>query len=223
MPKWRTRVAAIALIGATNSLFECRAALAQALSKEEEALPSQKEVAKLQALTPTSVKASIVIHDDDLETIATFSTANAYSSKGRFTDHVRSDNFLRAFIDKRTGVTRFQVYQEISYNYANRDFTTVNFSTPGGPLSAAVDLIGHDIVACFGSMCSFKDSIGFNVDESVLRATASQYVPGDSPYWRFRYHGRAGIDWNDRMMPAEAAGLLAVVDAWRAAHSRTGN
>jgi hypothetical protein len=60
--------------------------------------------------------------------------------------------------------------------------------------------------------------LGFEVDEPTLRSIASQYVAGRSPYWRFRFRGRAGIDWNDRMMPAEVAGLLGAVDAYRRSH-----
>lgn len=193
---------------------------AQTPSKEEEILPAAKEIEKLQALTPAGVQQTVVTRDDDLETVATLSTEKAYRNSGRFTDRVRSDNFLRAFIDKRTGATRFQVYQEISYNFVYREFTTVNFATPDGPVSAKVDEIAHEIPACFAGGCSYKDSLGFIVDEAVLREIAAQYVTGNSPFWRFRFRGRAGIDWNDRMMPAEVAGLLAAVDAYRAAHSR---
>jgi hypothetical protein len=192
-------------------------ALAQ--SPEESIEPSPKQVEKMQAITPEAVARSVVVKDDDLEPIATFVTADAYQNNGKFTDRVRSDNMLRAFLSKATGRTTFQVYQSVTYGAARRDFTSVNYATPDGPLTAELTRIGFEVLGCGYGTCSYKESVGFNIDEAVLRAIASQYVPGNSPFWRFRFKAQNGLSWDDRMMPAEVAGLLRAVDAYRAAHS----
>lgn len=183
--------------------------------------PSPKQLEKLQALTPQGVADKIETLDDDLETTATLTTANAYQSNGKFTDRVRSDNFLRAFIDKRSGTTRYQLYQSITYNYIYRNFSGASFATAEGPSNIAITVISHEVLGCFGGpdKCSYKDTLGFDISEDQLRWVAGQYVAGASPFWRFKFRSQAGMDWEDRMMPAEAAGLLEAVSRYRARHS----
>jgi hypothetical protein len=186
--------------------------------------PSPKQMAKLQALTPEGVAAGVEIHDDDLETVATITTVKAYQSNGAFTDRVRSDNFLRAFVDKRTGEVRYQLYQSVSYNYVYRNFTGVNYASSDGPRTAPVTVIDHEVVACMGGAdhCSYKDTIGFDVSEAQLRWVAGQYVAGNSPFWRFKFRSQAGMDWEDRIAPAEAAGVLEAVRRYLAKHGVSG-
>ena len=189
--------------------------------KYERIEPSAKQLVKLQALTPEGVAAQAEIRDDDLETVATISTFKAYKSNGAFTDRVRSDNFLRAFIDKRSGAVRFQVYQSVSYNFVYRNFTGVTYAAAGGPQAAPVTIIDHEIIACTGSGdtgCSYMDTIGFDVSEAQLRWVAGQYLAGNSPLWRFKFRSQAGIDWEDRIMPAEVGGLLQAVQSYAETH-----
>jgi hypothetical protein len=186
--------------------------------------PSPKQMAKLQALTPEGVAAGADILDDDLETIATITTVSAYQSNGGFTDRVRSDNFLRAFVDKRTGTVRYQLYQTVSYNYVYRNFTGVNYAAPNGPQTASVDVIDHAVIGCAGGpdRCSYKDTLGFDVTEDQLRWVAGQYVAGNSPFWRFKFRSQAGMDWEDRIAPAEAAGVLEAVRRYLIKHGVSG-
>lgn len=196
------------------------ATAAHAQSQDEQALPTDKQVAILQSMTPQEVARGVTVRDDDLETAATLTSEAAYQTNGRFNDRVRSDNFLRAFIDKKTGEARFQVYQEITYGVAYRNFQTVSYSTTDGPSNSDLEVISHDMPCNYG-VCFYKDIVGFTVDEQVLRAVAAGYKAGNSPYWRFRFHAQNGLDWNDRMMPAEVAGMLAAVDTYRQAHPHT--
>lgn len=183
-------------------------------SAEERIEPREKQLAILRSLTPLHFAQTSAVHDDDLETTAVITTQPGYRDRGGFTDRVRSDNFLRAFIDKRTRSVRFQVYQTLTYSGSWRQFRSVNYATSKGPVSAPVDELAHDIEGCYSGLCSFTDTLGFDVPESTLRALADQYVTGKSPFWRFRFQAKNGVNWEDRMLPAEAAGLLMKVDAY---------
>jgi hypothetical protein len=181
--------------------------------------PTAKALARLQSLTPEAVAKGVVIDDDDLETRAELSTIDAYKDNGRFTDRVRSDNCVRAWIDKKTGAVEYQLYQTVNYNYEWRDFTFVNYASPAGPQTAKVDRIAHDVVSCYAGTCSYSETVGFMVDEDFLKTIASQYVPGNSPLWRFKFRATKGPDWEDSISPAEVAGLLLAVEQYRTAHA----
>lgn len=193
------------------------AAAADGATKEMVIEPSEKQLKQIRALTPESVAARVKVRDDSLETVATLTTYDAYRSNGGFTDPVRSDNFLRAHIDKRSGAVRYQLYQSITYNWDWRHFTTVNFAAAAGVQTVELDRISSEVVACAPGICTYREDVGFAVPEAELRVLASQYAPGTATFWRFRFKARNGIDWDDRISAGEVAGLLLAVDRFRAA------
>ncbi|MBC2667339.1 hypothetical protein H7F51_17610 [Novosphingobium flavum] len=184
---------------------------AGAQSKEERIEPSPDQLRTLNALTPEGVASVVAVEGDDLEPVVVLTTARAWSSKGKFTDRVRSDNFLRAFIGKKTGEARFQLYQQVTYSFQYRNFRQVVFATSQGPRSAPVTELSHEVVTCAAGLCVYKDTLGFDLPESVVREIAAGYQPGASPLWRFRFKAQNGFDWEDRIAPAEAAGLLLAI------------
>ncbi|MGN6358144.1 MAG: hypothetical protein ACTHLU_11790 [Novosphingobium sp.] len=194
------------------------AAAAERGAKEMVIQPSEKQLKQIRALTPESVASGVKVKDDSLETFATLTTYDAYRSNGGFTDPVRSDNFLRAHIDKRTGVVRYQLYQSVTYNWDWRHFTTVNFASGAGVQTAELDRISSEVVACAPGICTYREEVGFTVPAAQLRTVADQYVPGSATFWRFRLKARNGLDWEDRISAAEVAGLLVAVDRFRGAH-----
>lgn len=192
------------------------ATAAHAQTKEERIEPSRGQMAKLQALTPEQVATQVTINDDDLEPIATLTTERVYRSNGGFTDPVRSDNFLRAFIDKRTGTVRYQFYQSVTCNFIRRNFTTANYATPSGPIGVPLVSIANEVVVCPAGGCTYREVVGFDMSPELLVSIAASYAPGASPLWRVRFKAQNGVDWEDRMAPAEAAGLLLAVKAYQA-------
>jgi hypothetical protein len=188
-------------------------AAAQPIAGEEVIEPTDKQLRQLAALTRDGVAKAVSVTDDSLETLVTLTTAPVWKSNGRFTDKVRSDNFLRAFIDKRTGTVRYQVYQQVTYSGEARRFSTVNYATPAGPVSTEVTPISEEVITCAGSLCVYRDALGFDVSRSVLDHIAARYAPASIEFWRFRFKGRGGLDWEDRIAPAEVAGLLQAVDS----------
>lgn len=103
------------------------------------------------SLTKEHFKNTAMVKDDSLDTIATISTVNGFQEKRGLLGIVWEDNFLRAFIDKKTGKTSFQLYQVINYQGGGWNFyQTVNFETTSGPQSTPVTVISRD-VDCTGS------------------------------------------------------------------------
>ena len=88
-----------------------------------------RPAAHLNALTSEGVASVVTIADDDLEPTVVLTTAKAWSSRGKFTDPVRSDNFLRAFVNKKTGTKTFQLYEQVTYSFEYRNFRRVVFAT----------------------------------------------------------------------------------------------
>lgn len=191
----------------------CCSQAGMAQSREEFIEPSAKQMAKLQQLTPASVAALVQVKDDDLEAVAVLDTSKAYLSNGAFTDRVRSDNFLRALVNKSSGTIVYQVYQNVRYNHEPRQFTSANIATPAGPLAVPVQSISFKVLACFGTLCTYEENVGFIVPETTLREIAATYRAGASAPWRYRLKSPK-LDWEDRIMPAEVAGLLQAVDTY---------
>lgn len=56
----------------------------------------------------------------------------------------------------------------------------------------------------------------FPVPEELLQSIAARPV---DQIWRMKFRPQAGIDWEEMIAPAEVAGLLNAVAAYRSAHS----
>ena len=67
--------------------------------------------------------------------------------------------------------------------------------------------------------CFKKEIVAFNVDEAVLRRVASLYDPSGKGVtgWKFRLKSKTGIQRDEGISPAEAAGILNAVEAYKRA------
>lgn len=171
-------------------------------------------------LTKEHFRNTATIKDDSLDTIATISTVNGFQEKRGLLGIVWDDNFLRAFVEKKSGRTTIQLYQVIYYQGSGWNFyQTVNFETVTGPESRPLTIIKRD-VDCTGSRysgCTYVEHVAFDVNESLLRTIAERYQPGQLAGWKFKFSSKSGKEYNDGMLPAEVAGLLEALDGYRAA------
>lgn len=184
-----------------------------------EALPQAEQTVAAGTLTEDHYRRTANLRDDDLDPIATITTADGYRPRFGAFDKSWNDNFLRAFINKRTGRTTYQVYQHIFYHgYDMRRYYTASYAGRDGPRAAAVTVIDRDITC--GSwrdrVCGYDEIIGFDVDEALLRAIAARQPPGRGLSWRFKFRARSGDEFATGLAPAEVAGLLQRVDAYKA-------
>ena len=197
------------------------ALLASSLAHATSASPAFQLPKKVAAMTPDQFKARTTLSDDALDTVAVLSTEGAFKHRrGGPIGTVFEDNFIRAFVDKKTGATTFQVHQWVRYNRGWRNYYQANFATPAGPVATDVVVIGRNAGLCPDSEivadCWLTEHFWFPVDESTLRAAAvgSRLREGES--WRFKFKAQRGSDRHDALSRAEIAGLLAAVDAYKA-------
>lgn len=171
------------------------------------------------SLTKEHFSNTATIKDDALDTTATITTVNGFQEKRGLLGVVWEDDFLRAFVDKKSGKTLIQVYQKLSYRGSGwHFFNTVNYETPTGPQSAQLTIIKRD-VDCSGSRylgCTYTEQVGFNVDENLLRTIAGKYAPGKLAGWKYKFSAKSGQDYAGAILPAEIAGFIDKVDEYRA-------
>ncbi len=179
------------------------------LGADRSALPRQ--VRRLLDMTPEQFEAASDLHDDALETVATITTKNGWQQHDGLLGIVNTDAFFRVFIDKQSGAARFQVYHAMHYVARHRDsYTTVNFETPSGPVTAPLTVIFRTRDWCRRvEGCPFDEVVGFEVEEAILRALAARYVPGEAAAWRYRLKAHSGAMRDDGFVAAEIAGVTA--------------
>lgn len=176
---------------------------------------SAKDLARMQALTPDYFRQSASVADDALEPIATITTDKGFSSRGRFTDRVRSDNFFRALVDKATGVTLLQLYAEVTYSYEWRNFTSASVLMGGRPKAIPLIVIDRKVVTCAAGVCAYREAVAIPVTEAEVKEIAGRWSAAGSRPWPYRLKATNGMDFEDAIMPAEAAGILEAVEAYR--------
>jgi hypothetical protein len=177
-----------------------------------------RKALRLLAMTPDEFAAKMVIRDDALEVAAEISTVNGWQQKDGLLSVVNSDQFFRAFVDKKSGVTTFQVYQFIHYFGQWAFFTLVNFESLDGPVQRDLTVVNRVPLGCSHHLgCEHVEHVAFDVDEALLRAAAAAYRPGAKQAWHYRLKAKSGVQRDEGFVGAEIVALLAAVDKYRAA------
>jgi hypothetical protein len=127
------------------------------------------------SLTMEHFRDTATLKDDALDTTATITTEPGFIEHAGLLRVVWHDTFLRVFIDKRTGVKRFQVYEWMTYSGGWRFYETANFATSAGPVSVPATLISKDVDGCTNGY-DYTEHVAFTVDEGLLRSLAAGYV-----------------------------------------------
>lgn len=183
------------------------------------AATQQEQIEAALALPKEHFRNTAVVQDTELDTRATITTINGFTPARKDLANLLGvgldDNFLRAFIDKKTGKTVFQVYQVTYYSGRWRFYTTVNFQTPTGPQEKLVIPISRNVLGCRGG-CDYVEHVAFEVEEDLLRSIAKIYAPGQRFAWKFRFNAKSGDQLDEGMLIAEVAGFMDRVDEYKA-------
>lgn len=193
--------------------------VAIAADGDENLQRSAKQEAKrnvaIAKLTPVEIARSATIKDDVMEPLVTFTTEQAFSWKGGFTDRVRSDNFLRAFADREREHVSYQIYQTISYTGDARRFYRVNIMLPTGLKTLELVNISYEVDCPYG-VCVHTDNVGISLSDKEVDAIAALYKQGQIATLKMRFKSQAGLDWNDDIAAVEFVGLLEAISSWKA-------
>jgi len=182
-------------------------AVAGAASAEAVRLP-----AKQTALSADHFHARTQVIDDPLDIETVISTERGFQTgKGMFKSP-SNDNHLRAVVDKRSGATRFEVRQTLTYPGSIRGYSEVSHQTGQWPIEAPLTKIRDNASHCFlfeaPEVC--REEVSFNVAESELRRAAA--TPGA---WGFKLTSAKGYEHRTAITHAEIEGLLKAVDTYR--------
>ena len=165
------------------------------------------------SLDKTFFADKITVKNDALETIVTVT-----SNKGRVAKYNLGEgslkNHLRAFISKKTGDIRCQVYSICRYNDDGwRFYHTANYETPAGPASIPLVQINRD-VNCFRSRpkCYYIEDVGFTISYSLLQSISSLYQAGGNDFWYYKLKSKSG---RDMMFVFTLAEISAFIDTVR--------
>lgn len=169
-------------------------------------------------LTATHFMNTASLKDDDMEAAAMITTEKGWSFEPNLLFGRIHDIYLRAFIDKKTGLSVYQVYTWLRYpGNGWRHYSSVNYETAEGLKTAAILPLGSPQVDC--SMrsigCVYTEHMGFNVAEPLLRQWAATHASSPTAPWRFRIKPKSGDEYNGEVTTAEISGLLAKVDEYR--------
>jgi len=175
----------------------------------------EKRAKKLAKLSPQHFAETATVQDDDLETIATITTSDGFIWRGGFTSRVKADNFLRAFVDKKSGEALWQLYQTVNYNVDWRRFTSVNVKFPQGLERRDIDIISRDVVSCAYGTCAYRETIAFSLEEEELRSLLSSTTDPKTAFFRFKFNAQNSLDWTDDISLMEIQGALMAVDNYR--------
>lgn len=170
--------------------------------------------AKQAALTAAHFHAKTQIIDDPLDIETVISSEQGFRAGQGLLKSPASDNHLRAFVDKRSGATRFEVRQTVMYPGAIRNYGQVSYQTSQWPVEAPLTKIRDNASHCFffeaPEVC--REEVSFGVSEAELRSAAAK--PGA---WAYKLTSPKGYEHRTAITHAEIEGLLKAVDTYRRA------
>ncbi|MBU2308927.1 MAG: hypothetical protein KKG89_18890 [Alphaproteobacteria bacterium] len=172
---------------------------------------------KAALLTPETAREKVTLNEDPLDIEGVLSTRDVLRSTRGVLRTPYNDNHLRAYVDRKTGETRFEVRQTLQYMGSYRDFGHVNYETSSWPTTAKLRKVESNQPACdaIDPQSSCFEEVSFVVGEAELRRLAAGYQPGAENTWSFKFKPDQGREERSSLNRAEIAGLLQAVDAYR--------
>ncbi len=175
--------------------------------------------ASLARITAQQSMQAVSIHDDQLEPHITFSSQPVHAKSLHLPGEVYGDSHVYAELDRASGKVTFRVWNELVNSEAHREFRRVHFVAGGQhraqDLTIARAWTDNCVTDDTSTRCDQRIRVAFDVPEQVLREVAASYRADANAPWRYRLKDAHGRDVTAALAPAEVAGLLAAVDAYR--------
>lgn len=183
------------------------------------AATGQQQLAEAMAVPSSDVAKSVTIKDDALETTAVFSTERVFQEKRGLMGIVSEDQFLRAFLDKKTGKRSYQVYVVLGYKADSwREPFQANFGTPltTRPVSRASRTSDCKDKRKIGG-CIRVEHVVFELPESEFRRVVDTATPADlsGKVWVFKLKTKDGKDHAGQILLSEFFALKSAMEQHR--------
>ena len=156
-------------------------------------------------------KESIVVNEETSKSIVIFSTVQG-ASQHKQNSGVWSDNFIRGFLDKRTGSKTYQIYHVITYSGPGNGqgwkiFSYADYQTPQGTKLTPITLLKKEencsAIEIYGK-CIYTEHLTFKIDEQQLyRITKAQ-----TKKWEYHLIANSGTVLTDSLLKVEIIALL---------------
>lgn len=142
------------------------------------------------------------------------STERGYVERQGLMGEVWHDEFLTALIDRDSGQVSYRLDVSITYRGASRVYKTAEYRGISQLETVPVTVLKRVTINCPTGECTYTESLAVPLEETLLRHLAKGYVAGKPELWSFRIVAKGGLDYRGSLSNAEAAGLLAKVDAY---------
>jgi hypothetical protein len=142
------------------------------------------------------------------------STERGYVERQGLMGEVWHDEFLTALINRDAGPVSYRMDVSITYRGASRSYKTAQYRGISELETVPVTVVKRVAINCPTGECTYTESLAVPLDETLLRHLAKGYVAGKPELWSFRILAKGGLDYRGSLSNAEAAGLLAKVDAY---------
>lgn len=173
----------------------------------------------LAALSPADFAGQVEITEDSAGISVTLSTRQGYA-RGRVVQGAHVDDVhLRAVVDRASGRVTWQVWHDLVTVRRHRDVVSVEYTSGGQVQTARPIAVDHSLGQCpptdGAGFCNRITRIGFELPEPAVREAAASYDVRSQRPWRLHFRDASGRDVTSGIAPAEAAGLIAAVEAHR--------
>jgi hypothetical protein len=172
--------------------------------------PSRAQIAASQA-TPEIIAAQARVTNDPFSKSIEIDTLSFYRERGGLLQVVTSDEFLRAFVDKKTGEASLQIYFSSRYLGDWIFYDRLAFIGGDGPQSVQAVSVTQETIGCSAYSCEHLEDVSAEIPVSVLRAATL----GTGPAWAFKVIGSGGQGVERGFLKTEIAGFLLAVERER--------
>lgn len=212
----------LALAALALSLWGAAAPAQAATVPATSAIATAQLPIRVAALPADHFARAVEVKDDQLEPYVSFSSRKAHKGRHALGAGTEGDLHLTAHLDRNSGAMSYRVWHEITNTDAPRELTRVHYRAAGKVTQANLSVASHWESNCVpqetGGQCDQRIRVAFDLPEQVVREIAAGHEQGSRQGWAFRYKDAQGSDIDGVLAPAEAAGLIHAVDAWRAGH-----
>lgn len=178
----------------------------------------------LAALSPADFARQVHVTDDQARPAVVLSTREGYE-RGRVVQGAHVDDVhLRAVVDRASGRVTWQVWHDLVTVRRHRNVVSVQYMADGELRTAKPIAVDHSLGQCPPTdgpgFCNRITRIAFELPERTVREMAASYDAKSRVPWRLHFRDAAGRDVTSGIAPAEAAGLIAAVEAWQSGARR---
>lgn len=207
-------------MGNTSTRLAAALIIGSALIGSADAKLSRAEQKAVNA-TPQQIADSIEIDDDKFSPFVTISTEPFFKTGGGpIYFGPGSDKFVRAFIDRKTGATKFQIYFWARYLGEWHSFSRFGYLENDEPVNSDLIQIDQQVGGCTSyAGCYHIETVALPLSITAARNASKDAVAGVDASWMFKLYGKISGGWETGILKTEIAGALLAVDAYKAAHN----